>query len=288
MDQLERAVARAIEERGPSAPPPRKRRGRAVAAVPEHRAANEPSGTEAFAKMSYSTTRVEATPARELANNRVVAHMTGNPIANVFGVLRTQVVRKMRDHKLRTLAFIGPTAGVGKSTVAVNLAVSIARDANQTIVLVDFDLRRPSIAQYFGITPAFGIGDYLRGDATLESVLVNPGLDRLVLLPGRDSYTDATEMLCTTRTRDLVEELRERYASRYVLFDLPPLLGTADALSFLPLFECALLIVEEGRTTRDEINECKRLLGDTPLVGAVVNKGAETTDHYFYTDAKKR
>jgi Mrp family chromosome partitioning ATPase len=86
----------------------------------------------------------------------------------------------------------------------------------------------------------------------------------------------------------LVVELRERYDTRFVLFDLPPLLGTADALSFLPLFECALLIVEEGRTTQEEITECKRLLGQTPLVGAVVNKGSDTADHYFYTDAKKR
>src|SRR4030095_5344824 len=107
MDQLERAVARAIEERGPAGANNGKRRrsgfvgGSPVAGVPR-------DDSDGVGFIHYTTTRVTKVRPRVLANNRIVAHLSGDPIANVFGVLRTQVLRKMRDHKLRTLAFIGP------------------------------------------------------------------------------------------------------------------------------------------------------------------------------------
>lgn len=243
--------------------------------------------TEDLSRIRYTRTRcIECDPAG-LRERRVVAHLGSDPAGNLFRVLRAQVLQKMRGNALRTLAIIGPTAGIGKSMVAVNLALAMAREANQTVLLADLDLRIPRVGWYFGLgDDEPGLADHLKGDRAIEDVLVNPGFERLVLLPGSRRFDDASELLSSAAMQRLLDELKHRYASRYVLVDLPPLLTADDAISILPHVDAALLVVEDGATTAEQIAECKRLLADTPLVGVVLNKSrvAAHTANYGYRD----
>jgi capsular exopolysaccharide synthesis family protein len=196
-------------------------------------------------------------------------------------MLRTQVLHAMRENDWNSIAITGPTIGIGKTLVATNLAISISREVNQTVLLVDVDLRRPAIHKYFDFEPEQGLLDYLRGDVELKDLLVNPVFKRLVLLPGRGSTNESSELLSSPRMINLVKDLKTRYQSRIIIFDLPPLLNVDDAMVFLPNVDAALLVVENGGNKQSEVQDSMRLLEGTNLIGTVLNKADEEVRDYY-------
>ena len=154
--------------------------------------------------IKYSQTKTIKISKSALTENRIVAGNQSDPRATYFRMLRTQVLQAMRENDWSSLAITGPLAGVGKSLVATNLAISISMEVNQTVLLVDLDLRRPALHKYFNFKPKLGLLDYLNGDAVLPDLLVNPGFKRLVLLPGRGSTSESSELLSSPRMLDLI------------------------------------------------------------------------------------
>jgi len=158
----------------------------------------------------------------------------------------------------------------------MNLAITLASDQLHTVLLVEFDFNRPTLAERFGLTPGFGSDDALSGKARVQDCLYHAaGFDRLVLMPARMTLENSSEILAGPRSRDVVSELRARYPERIVLFDLPPVLAADDALSFAPLVECGLVVAAEGRTRRKDLVRTIELLHKTPLVGTVLNRAAD-------------
>jgi Mrp family chromosome partitioning ATPase len=187
----------------------------------------------------------------------------------------------MDAHKWRTLAIFSARAEDGKTTTAINLAVSLGGDHSHTVLLVDLDFKRPRLAGYFGLSPEFGVDDVLSGRATLEDCLYHPeGFERLVLLPAHAALGNSSEILSGPRSRELVAELRARYPERIIIFDLPPVLDADDALSFAPQVECGLVIAAEGRTRRSDLVRTIELLHKTPLVGTVLNRATDAPSGY--------
>ncbi|MCP4274983.1 MAG: AAA family ATPase [Gammaproteobacteria bacterium] len=249
--------------------------------VPENTAQDQPDAPVADLQsggISYSQTRVIQVSQEQLKENRIVAGIKTNPHADTFRVLRSRVLQKLRKQNLNTLAITSPNRGSGKSMVAVNLAISLSLEVNQTVMLVDLDLRRPSIHKYFNYTPERGISDYLEHDIPLSDLLVHPSIERLVLLPGGSPVTNSSELLTSPRMTNLVEEISNRYASRIILFDLPPLLHMDDALAFLPQVQSSLLVVEEGATQPEQIEQSIHLLEDSNLLGTIYNKARHVAD----------
>ena len=222
--------------------------------------------------INYSQTRVVRVSDRVLEENRIIASIEGHPYADLFRVLRTKVLHTMRQANLNSLAITSPTKGGGKSLISANLAIAIAMEINQTVMLVDLDLRSPSLHQYFDIEPQKGLADYLLNEAVLSEMLIHPGIERLVLLPVGRALPQSSELLSTPRMKNLIDDITHRYASRVIIFDLPPLLGQDDALTLLPSVHASLLVVEEGGNTREEIEQSMHLLENTNLLGAVYNK----------------
>jgi Mrp family chromosome partitioning ATPase len=149
------------------------------------------------------------------------------------------------------------------------------------VLLVDSDLRRPTIGPILGIEAEFGVDDILRGEARVEQCLYHPeGFDRLVVLPARAALANSSEVLAGPHGRALVAELRARYPERLILFDLPPVLGSDDALAFLPQLECGLVVVAERVTRRDNLMRCMELLRKTPIVGTVLNRASDVGSGY--------
>jgi protein-tyrosine kinase len=216
-----------------------------------------------------------------LSENRIIAGNRSDPRATSFRMLRTQVLHAMRENGWLSLAITGPVAGVGKSMVATNLAISISHEVNQTVVLVDLDLRRPTIHKNFGFDPDFGLLDYLTGDVELSEVFVSPSFKRLVLLPGRGTTKESSELLSSPKMLKLVKELKSRYDSRIIIFDLPPLLNIDDALVFLPNVDSTLLVIENGKNTKSDVQNSLRLLEGTNLIGTVLNKSDEEVLDYY-------
>ncbi len=278
VDRIRKALDKARLERAGPVP----LNFRAVATAEETQkpaaAAAEPSVPT---RIQYSRTKVFSPPPGLLESNRILEPCATSPGATAFRMLRTQVLQRMDEHRWRSIAVLSPGSEDGKTTTAINLAMSLASDHQHTVLLVDFDLKRPTIAHKLGIVPEMGADDLLRGVAGLEDCLYHPeGFDRLVVLPARAALADSSEVLAGPWCRQLVTELRSRYPDRLLVFDLPPVLGADDALSFLPLVECALVVVAEGSTRRDDLLRCMELLRKTPVVGTVLNRATDVASAY--------
>lgn len=273
MERIKKALERARKERGEAVPPEREH------VAPRPRRTHEKAPVEQ--KIVYSQTRqIEVVP-DYLRENRVISG-AADPVAAYYSVLRTHVVQRMRANGWRSLAVTSPSAGAGKSLTAVNLAISLAREVNQTVLLVDLDLKRPHVRPYFTDQSQPGISDYLLDDVPLSEILFNPGFERLVVLPGHKSLTHSSEMLSSPKMVNLVEDMKTRYPSRVVIFDMPPVLACDDVLAFSPYFDSALLVVEEGQTRKEELKRSFELLAKTEVMGTVLNKAEHAERGYGY------
>ncbi|MBI3899648.1 MAG: CpsD/CapB family tyrosine-protein kinase [Gammaproteobacteria bacterium] len=228
------------------------------------------------AEISYTQTRNVSLYPGWLRQNRIIASSGADEFAQSYKVLRTQVAQRMRQHGWRTLAVTSPGPGEGKTLTAINLSISLALEANQTVLLVDADLRRPSVHAYLGFEANVGLRDYLQKGTPVEEILVHPEIRRLVILPGGAPLENSSEMLSSPMMLRLVQEVKRRYPSRLVVFDLPPVLTTDDVLAFAPYLDAALLVIEEGKTLRDDVARAAELLhtANHNLIGTVLNRSA--------------
>jgi capsular exopolysaccharide synthesis family protein len=221
----------------------------------------------------YTKTRTLEIPDSILRERRVLAGFDQGAFKDSYKILRTQVIHRLREHNWSVLAVTSPGSNEGKTLTATNLAISLAMETTQTVLLVDADLSRPSIHTLFGIKRCEGLTEYLIDDIPVEDLLIHPGIGRFVLMPGGRPIYDSVEALTSPKMVSLVEEFRNRYPARIVVFDLPPLLDTADVLAFSPYTDALLLVVEEGRTTVDDLERALALVRDhTPVLGTVLNK----------------
>jgi protein-tyrosine kinase len=213
-----------------------------------------------------------------LREKRIIAGMPPGPFTEAFNLLRTRILQTFKEHKWNTLAVTSPGPSAGKTLTAINLAISIAREVDYTVLLVDANLQQPWMLDHFGLPHRKGLSDYLTEDTPIAELLFKPGIvDRLVVLPGGRPLGNSSEMLNSPKMGRLVEDMKSRYHSRIIIFDLPPVLTSSDTLAFAPNVDAALLVVEEGVTREDELQQTIDLLSVTNIVGTVLNK-ADTQD----------
>ncbi len=166
MEHIEKALARAREMRS----------GQAGASRFQTGTAESTRASIEGVRPDYTHTAVVQNDTRRITEQRLIADDHRNPVADVYRLLRSQVLQRMKKHNLTMLAVTSARSGEGATTTAANLAISIALDVNQTVLLVDLNLRQPSLQKKFGLEPTIGIDDYLRGECSLKDCLVNPGM----------------------------------------------------------------------------------------------------------------
>jgi protein-tyrosine kinase len=233
-------------------------------------------------QVTYTRTRTLPVDPERLRARRIILGGASDPVADAYRVLRTRVLQRLRTNGWNALAVTSPTQDNGKTVTAINLAISLAREVNQTVLLADLDLRRPSVMRYFSDEDLPGVSDYLLDSRDLPEILINPGIERLVVLPGHSSFTNSSEMLSMPRMVRLVEELKTRYPDRIVLFDMPPLLSGDDVIAFSPYIDAIMLVVEDGKTAKDDLRRAWELLGKETIIGVVLNKAVAETSAYGY------
>ena len=230
------------------------------------------SHTAAPQAVVYSRTRSVVMEEDVLRRNRI---LTGHdsPFADAYKILRTQVLHRLRENGWNMLGITSPRDGAGKTLTAINLAIATATEPTQTVLLVDADLRAPHIHEEFGFEQGPGLTDFLLDGRPIEELLLHPGLGRLVVLPGGRGTDQSAELLTSPRMIALGKELKHRYASRVVIFDLPPALDRADVLAFSPQLDALLLVVEDGKTSEPDLQHALQALkGSAPILGTVLNK----------------
>jgi Mrp family chromosome partitioning ATPase len=255
-----------------------------AAAEPASAADDAVSCRESVAAEAAPVSRTVAVAESTLLESRLLLPGMVGDAAHGFRLLRTQVLQRMRSRGWNTLAILSAGPDEGKTFTAINLAIAIAADRDATALLVDLDLRFPRLYRRFGFLPTVGVEDCLRGEATLpEAIVALQGYPGLTLLPARGPVEHSSELISSSGARALFRGIKERYPNRIVIYDLPPVLATDDALSFVPQVDAALMVVGEARTQRDDLQRCLELLRDTPLLGTVLNGSRrERSAEYAY------
>lgn len=232
---------------------------------------------------SQTIREVRLNPAH-LEANRIVAHggNAGQP-ARYYDMLRTQVLQEMDKKSWQFLAVTSPTPGCGKTVTACNLAMSIARLPERSVLLVDLDLRKPTVANYMGVRADVGITEVLEGQGALSSAMLRAvvGPTKLLVLPGSAPCQSSSEWMASQNMAMLLERIKRDFRSRTVIFDLPPMLLGDDVISILPRMDAVLLVAGVGSTSVADIKECQKHLQRTPVVRVAVNKVTETAEGYY-------
>ena len=262
MDKLEKAMEKARKEREANTTPSSfvSSTTGAKASPPHH------------ASLAASAVPVEETL---LEQNRIVAHSPHSPDADVFRILRTQVLQIMNKSGLRTLAITSPRYGDGKSTIALNLALSLALDLKQTVLLVDLDLRKPTLNQFLGLGNTTGITDYLVNDTPIPDCLTRLAFDRFSILPCGNALENSSEILGSPKMAALAQELKTRYHDRIVIYDVPPVLERDDSIAFLPHVDATLVVVRGGVTRTEDLKTCLERLSSANIIGTVLNNSMQ-------------
>lgn len=221
-------------------------------------------------KITYTQTRVLETNAKTLRKKRIVAADSSHPVSDAYRILRTQTMQKMRQNGWNSLGITAPTEGCGSTLTAINLAISIAQDVNHTVLLVDLNLRDPSVHTHFTDERVPGLSDYLVNNQIPE-LLFNPGIDRLVVLPGNEPVIGSSEYLSSPRMIELIREVKARYDSRIVIFDLPPLLASDDVMVVAPHIDALMLVARDGVTKKQELERSRNLLKGQNVIGTMLN-----------------
>ena len=237
--------------------------------------------------VTYTHTRCVDIPAHVLERHRVIS-VEDDIRADAFRMLRTQLLMRMRQNHWRTLAVTSPNKGAGKSTVSLNLAIGFAMELDHTALLVDADLRDPDLRKMLELEPGPGLADYLSGKVALEDVLIHPNIGNLVVLPGGTPVSSSSELMRSPMMEDMIRELSNRYRDRLIVFDVPSILAGADTLALSGYMDATILLVEECKTARDDIERACELLRDSNLIGIVLNKSRELPEPEPITWPKPR
>jgi protein-tyrosine kinase len=253
------------------------------AAVPEVAAAVTPFvGESAWPVPALDIDRLESVEPdpRVLQDNRVVMDELSGASA-AYKMLRTRVLQRMRRNNWKTLAVTGTCPNEGKSLTAINLSINLARHTGTNVVLVDLDLRKPSIHRHLGIAPRHGLSDHLRGGLKLQQIAVRPGVERLGVIMNERPFSNSSEILSSPEAADLVDQVKQG-EGRIAVFDLPPVLASDDVLAFSPLVDAVLIVLAQGTTKRADLVAVRDVLQSVNVVGAVLNRSTEEVGSYYY------
>ena len=230
----------------------------------------------------YSESSAIELDLNKLAKNKCVCMFPDMPEAEHYKILRTNIQHRTRENNWNTIMVTSVQPGEGKTLTCINLAISMAKEFNQTVFLVDCDFRRQKIHKYLNYSFEKGIVDYLLNGNPLKDLIVWPNIEKLTLISGGKTISDSTELLGSPKMKALVQEIKTRYDDRYVLFDVPPILSGADAITFAPMVDCILMVVEEGRTQIQDVKRSLEMIPKEKFLGFVLNRRKEGIKGYYY------
>lgn len=213
---------------------------------------------------------VASLPAEQLAANGIFGFEPTDIRARSFLLLRTQLISRFHAQGGRIMAVASTQAGNGKSYVTANLAAAMS--AIHPTVLIDLDLRQPTLAARLGIPVERGIDDYLAGDAEWDDVGICLGSERLAFYGVRRRRADSAALLASDRLGAALDRIRQLPGAPICIIDTPPLLILDDGVLIARGVDGVLMIIEEGSTAGKDIEEALRILSPTPIIGSVLNK----------------
>jgi non-specific protein-tyrosine kinase len=227
----------------------------------------------------YSETKIKKIDENVLKKGKVISLFHDIEKIDQIKTLRTQILNHLNEVGGNSLLITSANPYEGKTFTSINLGVSIAQELDRTVLLVDADLRKHTrnhknfATDFFGTDMNEGLSNYLLGQAEIADILINPGIEKLVLLPAGRPLPNSAELLGSPRMVMLVNDIKSRYADdRIIIFDSASLLSSADALILTRYVDGILLVVEDEKTSEDDLKKSMELLKDKPVFGTLLNK----------------
>ena len=230
-------------------------------------------------EICYSDTKVKKIDERLLKKGKIISLFHDIDKIDEIKTLRTQVMNHLNESGGNSILITSSNPYEGKTFTAINLGVSISQELDRSVLLVDADLRKPTkyhkdfAVDFFGTDMNEGLSNYLLGQAELPDLLVNPGIERLVLLPAGRPLPNSAELLGSPRMVMLVNDIKSRYSDdRIIIIDSSSMLSCADPLVLSRYVDGILFVVEHEKTTTTQLKQSMELLKDKPIFGTVFNK----------------
>jgi len=231
----------------------------------------------------YSETRRCELDLEKVKLNHCICILDEIPEAEHYKVLRAQIQSIATEKSWRTFMITSAQPGDGKTITSINLAFSFAKAFNQTVLLVDADLRKQQIHHYLGIKSDMGLKDYLLDGKTIQECLIWPGVEKLILISGGKGIRSSSELMGSPMMKSFVQEVRDRYEDRFVFFDVPPVFAGADALEFASLVDGIIMVVDAKNSSKKSVKKAIELLPKEKMCGIVFNRyHAPITNYYKY------
>jgi len=221
---------------------------------------------------TYSQSRRVHLDPRFVSRNRCLAYLDNVPGAEAYRMLRTQLLQRTWGTGNNTIMVTSALPGEGKTLTAINLAFTVAREFRNTVLLVDGDLRKQSIHKYLGCPGGKGLVDYLVDGSPVSELITWPGIEKITLISGERSFQESAEILGSQRMKELVFDMKQRYPERYIIFDVPPILTGADTLTFVSLVDLVIVVVQAGKTSKEDVKKALQFLPKGKVFGLVLNR----------------
>jgi len=229
-------------------------------------------------KIDFTHTKIQPVSHNVLKNNKVLALFSNYKVSDQIKTLRTQVLKKLEKIGSNILMITSSKSGEGKTFTVINLGISIAQELDRTVLIIDADLKNPlknhfDLAKdFFNIDVEKGLADVLLGNIQLADALINPGIEKLTILPGGYYLHNSAELLGSPQMESLVKDVKSRYNDRVVIFDTPAILQCADPAVLAKFIKNVLFVVEEEKTSAEEIRQSMKLFSDNNIIGTIINK----------------
>ncbi|MEQ1547084.1 MAG: CpsD/CapB family tyrosine-protein kinase [Chakrabartia sp.] len=217
-----------------------------------------------------------------LEDHNIVGYNSRDIRARPFNLLRTQILKEMRNKNWKLLGITSATPEAGKSFLAANLAVALAQLPEIRVFLFDLDLRRASLAEKFGIDGDIGLTQFL--DGSVDNLLdIGRQLTNLnlTLFPCYHARVNSAEILSGERFQTLIDAMRALPDDVVIICDLPPAFANDDAMAIIQQLDSYLFVIEEGITTKAQVRDAMQLFAPAPCIGTVLNRYQPNTSENF-------
>ena len=210
----------------------------------------------------------------------VVSSVPESLDAESFKILRTQILFPKDGKRPRTVMITSSFPGEGKTFVAANLSVTISQSINQYVLLVDCDLRLPNVHNMLGHSNREGLHEYLKGEKDLPDLLISTRFKKLSLLTAGSRSRNPSELLLSTKMKELLEHVKERYEDRFIIIDSPPMQITAEAAVLSNYVDGIIFVVMAQKFPRETIQKNIEYLGKEKIIGIVFNGYSQSYKYY--------
>jgi capsular exopolysaccharide synthesis family protein len=214
-----------------------------------------------------------------------------SPINEEYRKLKSKMMQAINQQGMNTFMITSAAKGEGKTITAINLALSLVKEPHNSVLLIDCDVRNPSICHYLDIEPSLGLIDYFVGETDFANIIIKPDIENFYVIPAGQPRLNTENISSQHRMNKLIEHVKQQRIAKYTIIDTPPILLYADAFDVGHYVDAVLFVIKEGHTPIKKVQEALNILKNFTLLGIVFNNASSappSTPYYYNPKLKQK